>query len=67
VDDEIVLDANGKLVSEVCFRKDLQRCIINMDKTHHILAITGDRGGSLAVSYHNPAFQSGAVRGVKSG
>jgi hypothetical protein len=67
VDGEIVLDADGKLVSEVRFRKDSQRRIINMDETHHNLAITGDRGGSRAVSYHNPAFQRGAVRGVKSG
>ncbi len=67
-DDEIVLDADGKLVSdEVCFRKDSQRCIINMDETHHNSPITGDRGGSRAVSYHNPAFQRGAMRGVKSG
>ncbi len=35
-----------KLVSEVRFRKDSQRCIIYMDETHHSLAITGDRGGS---------------------
>ncbi|KAI2506187.1 hypothetical protein MHU86_8222 [Fragilaria crotonensis] len=67
VDDEIVLDGDGKVVSEVRFRKDSQRRIINMDETHHNLAITGDRGGSRAVSYHNPAFQRGAVRGVKSG
>jgi hypothetical protein len=66
-DDEIVLDADGKMVSEFRFRKDSQRRIINMDETHHNLAITGDRGGSCAVSYHNPAFQRGAVRGVKSG
>jgi hypothetical protein len=38
-----------------------------MDETHHSLAITGDRGGPKAVSYHNPAFQRGALRGVKSG
>ena len=67
MDGEIVLDADGKLVSEVRFRTDSQRRLINMDETHHNLAITGDRGGSRAVSYHNPAFQRGAVRGVKSG
>ena len=67
VDDEIVLDADGKLVSEVRSRKDLHRRIINMDEAHHNLAITGDMGGSCAVSYHNPAFQRGAARGVKSG
>ncbi len=67
VEDKVVLDADGKLVSEVCFKSDLQQRIINMDETHHYLAITGDRGGSRAVSYHNPAFQRGAARGVKSG
>ncbi len=66
VEDKVVLDEDGKLVSEVCFKSDLQRRIINMDKAHHNLAITGDRGGSRAVSYHNPAFQRGAARGVKS-
>jgi len=67
VDDVMVLDDNGELVSEVCFKTDSQRRIINMDETHHNLSITGDKGGSRAVSYHNPAFQRGAVRGVKSG
>jgi hypothetical protein len=47
-------------------RKDTERRIINMDETHHDLSITGDRGGPRAVSYHNPAFQHGAARGVKS-
>jgi hypothetical protein len=37
-----------------------------MDETHHDLSITGDNGGSCAVSYHNPMFQRGATRGVKS-
>ncbi len=54
-------------MSEVCFKCDSERRIINMDATHHNLAITGDRGGPQAVSYHNPAFQRGALRGVKSG
>jgi hypothetical protein len=67
VDDEEVLDANGKLVSEVRFKKDTQRRIINMDETYHNLSITGDKGGSRSVSYHNPSFQRGAVRGVKAG
>ncbi|KAI2502638.1 hypothetical protein MHU86_11832 [Fragilaria crotonensis] len=67
VDDEIVLDGDGKVVSKVRFIKDSQRRIINIDETHHNMAITGDRGGSCAVSYHNPAFQRGAVRGVKPG
>jgi hypothetical protein len=67
VDDEEVLDANGKLVSEVRFKKDTRRRIIYMDETHHNLFITGDKGGSRSVSYHNPSFQRGAVRGVKAG
>ena len=67
VDNEAVLDKEGQLVSEVCLKKDTQRRIINMDETHHNLAITGDRGGSRSVSYHNAAFQRGAARGVKSG
>jgi hypothetical protein len=67
VDDKAVLDENGNVVSEVCFKCDSQRRIINMDETHHNLAITGDRGGPRAVSYHNPSFQRGASRGVKSG
>jgi hypothetical protein len=37
-----------------------------MDETHHDLSITGDKGGSRAVSYHNPSHQRGARRGVKS-
>ena len=64
--DEEVLDDKGAMVSEVRFRKDTERRIINMDETHHDLSITGDRGGPRAVSYHNPAFQRGAARGVKS-
>ncbi|KAI2510989.1 hypothetical protein MHU86_3461 [Fragilaria crotonensis] len=67
VEDRAVHDENGKVVSEVYFKCDSQRRIINMDETHHNLAITGDRGGPRAVSYHNPAFQRGASRGVKSG
>jgi hypothetical protein len=30
------------------------------------LSVTGDKGGSRAVLYHNPLYQRGAVRGVKS-
>ncbi|KAI2493030.1 hypothetical protein MHU86_21504 [Fragilaria crotonensis] len=63
--DEDVLDDKGAMVSEVWFCKDTERQI-NMDETHHDLSITGDRGGSRAVSYHNPAFQRGAARGIKS-
>jgi hypothetical protein len=67
VEDEKVFDAeNGALVSEVRFKQDTERRFINMDETHHDLSITGDKGGSRAVSYHNPSFQRGATRGVKS-
>ena len=64
--DEEVLNNEGEMVSEVEFRKDVERRIINMDETHHDLSITGDRGGPCAVSYHNPAFQRGAACEVKS-
>ncbi|KAI2513446.1 hypothetical protein MHU86_920 [Fragilaria crotonensis] len=64
--DEEVFNNEGGLVSEVRFKKDTERRIINMDETHHDLSVTGDKGGSRAVSYHNPAFQRGANRGVKS-
>jgi hypothetical protein len=37
-----------------------------MDENHHDLSITGDKGRPRAVSYHNPAFQRGAARGMKS-
>jgi hypothetical protein len=55
VEDQAVLDEDGELVSEVRFKRDSQ---------HHNFAITGDRGGSKAVSYHNPAFQRGASQGI---
>ena len=49
VDDIQVLDEEeGMLVSEVFFKKDTKRCIINMDETDHNLSITGDSGGSRA-------------------
>ena len=67
VEDKVVLDEDGKLGSEVCLKIDSHLRIINMDETHRNLAITGDRRGLQAVSYHNPAFEWGAVRGVKSG
>ena len=63
---EHVLDENGGLVSEVRFLKDAERRIINMHETHHDLSITGDKGGSRAVSYHNPSLPRGANRTVKS-
>jgi hypothetical protein len=65
--DEIELDENGDLVSKVRFKPDiLKRRIINMDETHHDSSITGDKGGSRSVTYHNPLLQRGANRGVKS-
>jgi hypothetical protein len=42
------------------------RRITNMDETHQDLSITGDKGGSRCVSYHNTSLQQGANRGVKS-
>jgi hypothetical protein len=65
-EDEMVYDEKGEMVSEVRFKTHSQRRIINMDETHHDLSITSDKGGSRAVSYHNPLYQRGAVRGVKS-
>ena len=37
-----------------------------MDETHHDLSMTGDKSGSRAISYHNPRYQRGANRNVKS-
>jgi hypothetical protein len=51
---------------EVTFKPDVNRRIINMDETHHNLLITGDKGVSRSVSYHNPKLRRGANRGVKS-
>ena len=66
VEDEMVYDEKGEMLSELRFKTHSQRRIINMDETHHDLSITGDKGGSRAVSYHNPFYQRGAVRGAKS-
>ena len=67
VDDIEVWDEEGNMVSEVLFKADTKRRIINMDETHHNLSITGDRGGSRSVTYHDPTIQRGATRGVKAG
>jgi hypothetical protein len=67
VEDREELDKDGERVSEVCFKQDCKRRIINMDETHHNLSITGDRGGSRNISYHNPKLQRGASRKVKAG
>jgi hypothetical protein len=65
--DAEVRDVNGVLLSELDFRSDdVRRRIINMDETHHDLSITGDRAGPRALTYHNPLFQRGSKRGVKS-
>ena len=56
----------GCYLSELRFLPDTERRIINMDETHHDLSVTDDKGGSCAVSYHNPTFQRGANRGIKS-
>jgi hypothetical protein len=62
-----VFDAeNRALVSEVPFTKFTERKFINMDETHHDLSITGNKGGTCAVSYHNPMSQRGATKGAKS-
>ncbi len=45
---------NGEFVPEVWFKKDTERQFINIEETHHGLSITDDKGGSRAVSYHNP-------------
>ena len=66
VENEKVYGEEGETVSEVRFKMHSERRIINMDETHHDLSVTGDKGGSRAVSYHNPSYQRGAVRGVKS-
>jgi hypothetical protein len=63
---EQVCNDEGGLVSEVQFKMYTERRIINMDETHHDLSVTGDKGGSRAVSYHNRAFQRGANRGVNA-
>ena len=60
------MDENGVLLTKVRFKPNVKERIINMDKTHHDLSITGDRGGSRAITYHDTALQHGAQRGVKS-
>jgi hypothetical protein len=64
--DEVELDENGVLLTEVRFKPNGKERFINMDETHHDLSITGDRGGSRAITYHDPTLQRGAQRGVKS-
>ncbi|KAI2492854.1 hypothetical protein MHU86_21695 [Fragilaria crotonensis] len=67
--DREVRNGNGDLLSELDFRSDqVTRRIINMDETHHHdLSITGDKGGSRSVVYHNPDYQRGCKRSVKAG
>ena len=64
--DEVKLDENGVLLTEVKFKPNVKHRIINMDKSHHDLLITGDKGGSCVILYHDPTLQRGAQRGVKS-
>ena len=64
--DEKMLNDEGGLVSEVHFKNDTERRIINMDETHHDLSMSGDKSGSRAISYHKPLYQRGANRSVKS-
>ena len=55
------------MVSEVHFKMLNERRIINMDKNHHNLSVTGYKGGPGAVIlYHNPLYQCSVVSGVKS-
>jgi hypothetical protein len=65
--DQEIRCSDGSLLSELDFRSDeVRRRIINMDETHHDLSITGDRGGPRSVMYHNPRYQRGSKRCVKS-
>lgn len=38
-----------------------------MRQPHHDLSITGDKGGSRSVAYHNPNYQRGYKQTVKAG
>ncbi len=66
--DAEVRDVHGVLLSKLDFMSDdvRRRIVVNMDETHHYLSITGDQAGTRAVMYHNPLFQHGSKRGVKS-
>jgi hypothetical protein len=46
------------------FLKDTEGRMINMDETHHDVSITGIKGGSRAVTHHNPLLQRGATEGL---
>ena len=67
--DREVRDSGGQLLSELDFRSDevKRRIIKNMDETHHDLSITGDKGGTRAVTYTNPLLQRGYKKTVKAG
>ena len=41
-------------IVRVRFLKDMEERMINMDETHQDICITGIKGGSRAVTYHNP-------------
>ena len=67
VKDAEVRDIDGNLNLELNFQSDeVCRRIINMHETHHDLSIIGDRGGTRSLMYHNPCYQRGSKRGVKS-
>ena len=67
LDQEVRDPVDGTLISELDFRSDeVRRRFVNMDETHHDLSVTGDRGGPRAVMYHNPKYQRGCRRSVKS-
>ena len=66
VDESVYNAENGELVSELHFKKYTEQRFINMHKAHHDFNITGAKGGSCAVSYHNPSHQRESTRGVKS-
>ncbi len=48
--DCVILDNNGAIKTELDFwNDDVKRQIVNMDKQHHDLSITGDKGGTRSV------------------
>jgi hypothetical protein len=65
VEDKTICDDNGERLSELTFRKDCKRRIINMDEIHHDLSITGEKGGPRAVTYFD-TFIKGVPKGMSS-
>ncbi len=61
--DHVIVDNNRVIETELDFwNDDVKRQIVNMDKTHHDWSITGNKGGTRSVTYHNPALQRGPKR-----